>query len=188
MQDYYYFQIDLDFTVPEVKEDALINEGSNLDIKENQIILEEYTFKAEKDNNVQNIAECVGKNLLPESEIYNFWRNKLKQDLVILNEDDFRDFVTMSTEVIARTKIESETKVVEEHSLWYEENLPSDTLFYSLVMSTNVLNPNNSFAGIKDASQVLDFFGEGLNDRIQLGGNQTIGRGIIRTNLINGRA
>ena len=49
---------------------------------------------------------------------------ELEKRLVILDDDTFRDFVTLSTEVNARIRIESEKGTVVNKALWYKENLP----------------------------------------------------------------
>ena len=49
----------------------------------------------------------------------------LSEKLVILHDDDFRDFVALSTEVITRNKIDNETGTVAEGQLFTEEYLPT---------------------------------------------------------------
>jgi CRISPR-associated protein Cmr4 len=56
----------------------------------------------------------------------------MKEKLIILSNDDFKDFVTLSTEVITRIKINPDTGTVEKGALFTEEYLPSDTILYSL--------------------------------------------------------
>ena len=139
-----------------------------------------------RDEKVVEIANWIGNNVIKSSNSY--WESKLKEDLIILPNDEFEDFVTMSTEVVARTKIVNETKVVQNGALWYEENLPAESVLYSLAMATNVLREDigNIKDNLKNAKDILNFFELGLQDRIQLGGNETIGRGIIRTSLQKG--
>ena len=175
-----------DWNLPQINEEGIIATQSELDeYSEKQVVIEEYTFDVEKSKEVNNIATWIADNIFP-SQTSEFWKEKLQTDLVILNDDDFSDFVKMSTDVVARTKINSDTKVVENGALWYEENVPADTLFYSLVLANDVLKPSNSLDQLQAAEQVVDFFAVGLQDRIQLGGNQTIGRGIINTELLKG--
>lgn len=172
--------------LPLLEEGVAISTNSNLMMNSNRVILEEFTFDAIQDERVDILARWIGENIFPGISTYSYWKRKLLSDLVVLNEDDFRDFVKMSTEVIARTKINSETRVVSDGGLWYEENIPSDTLFYSLVMASDVLKPENKLQQLKSSRHVLDFFTSGLNERIQLGGNQTIGKGIMRVDVMTG--
>ena len=102
----------------------------------------------------------------------------------------FRDFVTLSTEVIARIKINQKTGIVQDGALWYEEYLPSDSILYSLALTTPIFEDINKkgifnlkFQNKEESERVMKFFEDGLPDVIQLGGNATIGKGIVRTKV-----
>jgi CRISPR-associated protein Cmr4 len=175
------------WNIPEIEKEAVISPKLNLDeFSKESIVLEEYTYDVTKDDEVIKIANWISENIIESNDSY--WESKLEEDLIILTNDEFEDFVTMSTEVIARTKIVNETKVVQDGALWYEENLPAESVLYSLAMTTNVLREDtgNINDNLKSAKDILSFFELGLQDRIQLGGNETIGRGIIKTNLQKG--
>jgi CRISPR type III-B/RAMP module RAMP protein Cmr4 len=60
----------------------------------------------------------------------------LEKRLVILPENAFRDFVQLSTEVIARVRIDDTKKTVERGALWTEEHLPSETLLYATLFAS----------------------------------------------------
>jgi CRISPR-associated protein Cmr4 len=90
----------------------------------------------------------------------------------------------MSTEVIARTVI-GEKGTAE--NLWYEEYLPSETVLYSLALTSPVMVADDNKKEIfkadspeKEAENVMKFFKSGIPKVIQIGGNQTIGKGIVR--------
>ena len=167
----------------------------DLIIKDNKIVLEEYTFEIEETNDCERLADWIAGNVLPSDEVYNYWREKVRKSLVVLSDDDFRDFVTLSTEVIARIKINQETGIVQKGALWYEEYLPSDSILYSLALTTPIFQENNADKGIfrltdqdkkekhEESEKVMEFFEDGLPAVIQLGGNATIGKGIVRTKI-----
>jgi CRISPR-associated protein Cmr4 len=169
--------------------------GCDLIINDNKIVLEEYTFEVEKTDDCQILANWIGENILPSDEVYNYWREKIKGSLVVLSDDDFCDFVTLSTEVIARIKINQETGTVQKGALWYEEYLPSDSLLYSLTLTSPIFQENDDDKGIfmltdqekkeerDESEKVMEFFEDGLPAIIQLGGNATIGKGIVRTKI-----
>jgi Uncharacterized protein predicted to be involved in DNA repair (RAMP superfamily) len=111
--------------------------------------------------------------------------------LVILSDDNFEQFVASSTEVITRTKIDDKTGTVQSGALWTEEYLPQDTIFYSIAMASPVRVKKDETKGIfeaetpdKEAEKVLQFFESGVPDIIQIGGNQTIGKGIARIQIL----
>ena len=165
--------------VPEVSEkEAVVNENSSILYDNNKIVLEEYTCNAEQNEEIGKIAQWIIDNIFAEN---GFWAEKLKSDLVLLSDDEFKDFVKMSTEVVARIKIDNSTKIVESGALWYEENLPSESVLYGVVMASDVLKKSDEL--VKTADDVLKFFKAGLNNRLQIGGNETIGRGIVKTYL-----
>lgn len=163
--------------------------GSGLFVKDNKIILEEYTFEINTCDNCSKFAEWVAKNILPEGKEYDYLREKLKKDLVVLPNDDFSDFVNLSTEVVTRTKISPITGTVEKGALFTEEYLPAETILYALSLSTAVFNdhfkehPLFKLEG-REEEKVMKFFEEGIPNVIQLGGNATLGKGLIRTRFV----
>ena len=167
----------------------------DLIISDSKIVLEEYTFKVNGTEDCKKLANWIAENVLPSDEVYNYWREKLRKSFVVLSDDDFRDFVTLSTEVIARIKIKQETGIVQKGALWYEEYLPSDSLLYSLTLTSPIFQENDADKGIfmlttqekketrDESEKVMEFFEDGLPAVIQLGGNATIGKGIVRTKI-----
>lgn len=181
--------------VPNNSELIVKNEGNK-----KKIVLEEYTFTVNPDDECDAVAKWIADNVLPTDPSYDYWRDKIKQDLVVLNDDDFRDFVMLSTEVIARTKIDSKTGTVATGALWYEEYLPTDSILYSLALTTPLfLNVDNEAdeqkkkgifyaeqeAGknLTEAEKVMRFFTDSLPNIIQIGGNATVGKGLVRTHV-----
>ena len=86
--------------------------------------------------------------------------------------------------MITRTKIDNETGTVAGGALFTEEYLPSESILYSLVMA------HDEFTANKDkmtAEEVLDFLGVQLSEKssiVQIGGNATLGKGIVRTSIL----
>lgn len=160
------------------------------------VILEEYTFSlstGDKDKvevNEGKISKSLGKYLSDVLDAKDeYLKEKLGIDILIISDDDFRDFVEMSTEVITRTKIDNETGTVQKGGLFTEEYLPSDSLMYSLVMSAPVFQKEDERKKclLKTEDDVMSYFAQGLNDKvIQLGANATLGKGLLRTKLLNG--
>jgi CRISPR-associated protein Cmr4 len=140
-----------------------------------KVVLEEFTFTPKQENTVQAIGQWLAANALPQGNEYQYWRDALPKRLVILTNDDFRDFVTFSTEVVTRIKIDQDTKTVAEGALWTEEYLPTDTLLYTPLMATPSRDPNTQMTG----QQVLDAVKNLGITRTRLGGNETVGRGAV---------
>jgi len=176
--------ISIEWSIPhDIGEKAIGIEGSNLQ-EGDKCILEEYVFDFQKDDEVKKIAEWLSCNALPKGDEYEFYRNKLKKDLVILHDDIFRDFMKLSTEVQARIRIDDDKKTAAEHALFYEEAMPPDSLIYSIVMAQGPLISKRP-DGMQDANDVMAFI-QGLHGkRAQFGGDATIGRGIISLSFLN---
>ena len=169
--------VEPEWSAPEVADDeALI--GSNALKAGDKVVLEEFTFTPKVNEIVSKVGQWLAENALPQAEEYDYWREELPKRLVILPNDDFRDFVTLSTEVATRIKLDPETKTVDEGP-WSEEYLPTDTLLYAPLMATPARKPDVKMKG----QQVLDEFKKLNLTRTQLGGNETVGRGSVYLQL-----
>lgn len=82
-----------------------------------------------------------------------------KTRLVILSDDNFTHFVKNSTEVITRIKIDKGT--VQDGALFTEEYLPSETVMYALALGD------------------VDKFTNEMLITMQIGGNSTLGKGVV---------
>jgi len=168
---------------------AIVANDSKLLI-DNSLVLEEFTFEAIKgDTHIQDLANWLADNALPSTYEYTFWRSKLKEDLVIISDDAFKDFCQFSTDIVSRTKLDAIKKTVETGALWTEENLPSDSLLYTPLFACDprVGIKDNIPAEVANAEAILNYVQKHLgseNNRFQLGGNETIGRGIVATRIL----
>jgi CRISPR-associated protein Cmr4 len=147
----------------------------------NSVVLEEFAFAATVAAEVTNFADTLA-NTIFDAPSLTYWKGLLKTNLVILSNDDFRDFVNQSTEVITRTKIDNNTGTVQDGALFTEEYLPTDSVLYSLVMASpeNTIKKDMSMS----ESQVFEFFTKHQPAIFQLGGNASIGKGLLRTKLL----
>jgi CRISPR-associated protein Cmr4 len=168
---------------------ALVPNNCQLSI-DNAIVLEEFTFAATKNPEVDKLAAWLADNALPSGDEYIFWRSRLKTNLAILSDDAFKDFCQFSTDIVARTKLDPVKKTVETGALWTEENLPNDTLLYTPLFACDPRTENKpkkkNGNGDLDANEILDIVQEHLTNghaRLQLGGNETVGRGIVATRV-----
>lgn len=147
----------------------------------NTVVLEEFSFQAKESTEVDAIAEWFATHALPAT--YDYWREKLKRSLVILPNNDFRDFVLYATEIITRVRIDREKKTVARGALWTEEHLPSDTLLYVPIYAADSRKARGENDMPITASDILrDSMSLEHNQGgyIQLGGDETVGRGLVR--------
>lgn len=180
----------VDWTVPVESGDKIFGvQDSKIKEKDNnKVVLEEYTFDFQADDSITAIVKWIAANAIPKGTEYEFWRNKVKTDLLILPENAFRDFVKLSTEVQARIQIDNTTKTVKSGALFYEEALPSDSLLYSVIMAHDpACDKANRPTELQDHKDVMKFVSEINTNRLQFGGDATIGKGIVNVNFLNGR-
>ncbi len=165
------------FTLPEftgVASDVLYLSSTNQKIQ-----LEEYIYAdLDRKDDITALANWLADNVLAESLPY--WQTKIRENLIVLPEDDFADFLKFSTEVHTRIKIDNETGTVKDGALFTQEYLPSETVMYSLAM----FSPEFKKEGM-ELSEVRKFFNDHKPDYFQMGGNSSIGKGIIRLTTKN---
>jgi len=163
-------------------ESYLFTANSNIKAN-NKVLLEEYAFDIANELNGMlqidgvNFPDWLAKKLFDDDGSY--WSEKIKKDIVVLPDDDFKDFVNLSTEVITRTKIDNNTGTVAQGALFNEEYLPTESILYSLVLTA----PEFKKDGLK-VEEVSGFFKNNLPTTIQIGANATLGKGIVTTKLV----
>lgn len=143
------------------------------------LILEEYTFKVDKAK--EKLVEELANKLKELSGI-----EELDKRLVILSNDDFSDFTSLSTEVITRIKIDNETGAVEGGALFTEEYLPAESILYFLALASPLYKREEgkwlfqAAEGEKEQFSALSFFDRRVPDIVRIGGNATLGKGISK--------
>jgi CRISPR-associated protein Cmr4 len=105
-----------------------------------------------------------------------------KGKIAIVHDDIFTSLVQTATEVVARTRIKSESGTVEGGALWYEEYLPSDTLLYSIVAVGKPRKSTAELSTVEDVAKELTIFNEKF---LQIGGNETVGKGFVKLKVMS---
>lgn len=138
-----------------------------------QVVLEEYTYSVQIEDKCKELALQLAELVFAGID------NGFSDRLIILPDDDFVDFVTLSTEVNARIRINPNTGTVQPGALWYEENVPPETVFYSYCFAGNSRITNQK---MMKAEEVLNFLkqAEVFPPCFQLGGSSSLGKGILR--------
>jgi CRISPR-associated protein Cmr4 len=190
------FQIGWQVPNPANSYQALVAHDDTI-VADGKVVLEEFAFEKQKDDSAEQIANWLRDNAFPQSDEYATFREWLPKRFVILPDDAFRDFTQLATEVIARIRLKTETKTVAEGALWTEEHLPSETLLYAPIFVSKPLAPKDTVPdefkenNEPSAAKVLEFL-KGLTtpntdkpylDRLQIGGDETVGRGIVKVQL-----
>ena len=183
--------IDISYSSDAKKVENTVPNGSGSLTKNQKLVLEDYLI-----NNVRTEDECsrwanwFSEHLFPPVSEHQYWRNKMKSDLAIVADDVFEHFVTLSTDVITRVRIDKTKGVVKDGALFTEEYLPAESILYSLAVASPVLKPEKepvAHETFRSETGVMRFFIEVLPKVIQIGGNETIGKGITYTHVIDNK-
>lgn len=150
-----------------------------------KVVLEEFSIDAEKTEYAANVADAIAGWLNIENGKY------IKDNFIILSDDDFTDFTQHNTEVITRIKIDNNTGTVEKGALFTEELLPAETVMYSLCMTSKIFIDEASRkdsatvkeAGADEGKYLIDTVSEKIPKYIQIGGDATIGKGLCYVSM-----
>jgi CRISPR-associated protein Cmr4 len=159
------------------KEQAACTDGSPLLVDGDKIILEEFEFT--RIQAADDVAKWVAEHAVSDQAT----QDRVKSHLVVLHDDDFTHFVRHATEVLARVGLDYERKTVKTGALFYEEFLPPETLFYSIVIAEGSRREGTPLK----ADAVVTYVKDNLPPVLQIGGDETIGKGLCSVRLSNGK-
>jgi len=105
-------------------------------------------------------------------------RRQFLRHFAILSDQDFSFLADTATEVRARVRIDDARGVVARGALWYEENLPAESVLWGLIG----VDRSRMKGAAADREQIRREFLDGLPQEtlLQVGGKATIGRGLVR--------
>lgn len=104
--------------------------------------------------------------------------------LAVVSDDIMSYLLDTATEVVARIKLEDDSKTVQDGALWYEESLPTESVLYSLVLAS----ASRKKGAAHTAEQVMQHVALLTKSLLQLGGKATVGRGLCRFYMAGGDA
>lgn len=155
-----------------------------------QLVLEAFEFAAEVSDPLKTIAQWLAAHALP-GEANRYFADKLKTDLVLLNDTDFAHFARYAMVVEPHVRINDDTGTAEDGGLFYVENLPPETLMVGLAQASIERFKKGSRHGdspaLLSAPDVLHhiFNGQGEHQPgiarklLQIGGDASTGRGLV---------
>lgn len=145
----------------------------------------EYTAKERESAAVKTIAEWLAMHALPQGEGYAYFAGKLKTDLVVLSDTDFAYFSQNAMLVEPHVRINDDTGTADDGGLFYTENLPPESLLIAPLMASQARTGKDE--GKLDAVSVMSQMKTVLDGRLlQLGGDATVGRGLVVTTFVEG--
>ncbi len=100
--------------------------------------------------------------------------------LLLISDQAFKYVVESCTEIQTQIKIDSKMGTAADGSLRYQELLPADSVLYSVVYYSRAVFDNTLMA-----KTVRDHVEDVIKNCIQIGGDETLGRGICKINWIS---
>ena len=154
--------------MPEVTQ-ALHAEGNCNKIGE-KIVLEDLDLDPKQADSAKQWGEAIATAVFPDDESA---RSDLIARFLILPGSVFSFLAETATEIRARIAIDQDSGIVKKGALWYEENLPAESVLWGIYALSD------SRAGDKTQAEELaaNIPAEAL---VQLGGKAGVGRGLMR--------
>lgn len=166
-------------------------------LSNNHLALEAFEFEAHlKDTGLRAVAEWLAVHALPAGDAYAFFRDKLRDDLVLLSDTDFGYFTRNATVVEPHVCIDNNTGTAKETGLFYTENLPPESLLLTVAMASVERYRKDKPDDWRTAAEVLDAVVYGRGEDVpfgglhwqlaQVGGDATTGRGQVMFTVVEG--
>lgn len=163
-------------------DEALICGDSAVVLGMKQLVLEEYTFN-KTEGEAKDVAQALAGLLKDEKGEDPVWK-EVATRLVILSDGMMSFFVQNACEVAQHVRIDDATGTAASGALFNQENVPSETLFYSVLHATQSRLNGSGYAD-KNAKDALDAFREKLDQTkvFQFGGDASTGLGYCTVKL-----
>ena len=137
-----------------------------------KLVLEDLDLDACEDSLVDQWADAIAMKVYPQDADA---RNDLVHRFVLLPDEIMSFLSETATEVRSRIRIDPATGVVRKGALWYEENLPAESVLWGVCALSDSNNRNDS----RKADDLADAL-PGTDTLLQLGGNAGVGAGLVR--------
>jgi len=139
-----------------------------------KVVFEDFDFEPVTNLLVPVIAQAVAPYVFAEAADREFFT----QRVCVVHDDVMSVLLRTSMEVVARNRLDPETKTVQRGALWTEEALPIESILAGVVVATPV--PSKRGATAPDAAMLLAYVEKLASGHLQIGGKATVGRGLCR--------
>ncbi len=135
----------------------------------NNVYLEDYDL-THTESNIGAVSSPLSELLFSTAEE----KSAFIKRFAVVSNDLFTFLSETATEVTARICIDEDTKVVKTGALWYEESIPAEAFFWSLLLAQP--RGNRKAADLFNVIKLDETL-------LQIGGHAGVGRGVMRTCL-----
>jgi CRISPR-associated protein Cmr4 len=135
------------------------------------------------DADLQAWAARVADHLFGDDELFGFFAAKLRSDLLLVGDDVMPVLVRECTESAARVQLypDGDQRKTVQNGPFYSEYLPAETV----LAASLTLRPPTGADGVARLRALL---GGDRPALVRLGGDETLGKGLVWTRLVGGGA
>lgn len=159
------------FSTPSVESGKVIADKDHVGMGQD-VVIDRYKFTIQGSVDAELVTAV--QSLIPDHSTHESLRNRVRTHLIIVNDEDFTDMVRFATDVQTRIRI-GENGTVVEGALFFQENLPAESLLYGAIYAQKPTGGSYS-----SADEVLLELRSRLGGKtVQMGGDGSIGKGFV---------
>ncbi len=157
-------------------QNCVLSETSELEVvveQQTNVYLEDLDLHPTKNAEATAWAAHIASQVFTDTA----WQEEFKKRFCLVSNDVMSFLLETATEVVARIALEDDTKTVKDGALWYEENLPAESILVSLVLTSASRYDQRPVS----AADVMAEVAANANEKtVQIGGKANVGRGLCR--------
>lgn len=153
----------------------ILPEGKTVIETGGTVYLEDLDLAAKSVADLVPLAGAIAGDVFTDAA----WRAHFMARFGVVGDTTFTFLTETATVVTARIRINDDTKTVADGALWYEEAIPAESIFSAPLL---VARRTGS-----DAAALFDLVADRLDGVVQIGGNASVGRGMMQVRLVGAR-
>lgn len=161
--------------VPELADTQALHGTGSENLLAGKIVLEDLDLEAKLSDLAEEWASRIAKSIFSNDLDAE---KDLTHRFVILPDAVFSFLAETATEIRARIAIDKGTGTVKDGALWYEENLPAESVLWGIFALSASRVPDEKYTADELTKKIPE------NLLLQLGGKAGVGRGLTR--FVNG--
>lgn len=146
------------------------------------VYLEDLDLRADTSHagDVDELAGVIAMATFPNDPI---WQGIFTARFGVVPDSIFTFLAETATDVSARIRIDDEKKTVTKGGLWYEEAIPAEAILAAPLVPSLASVRNGAVGSDNELMAIVQ---GGIDKPRQIGGNATVGRGLVWFRLANG--
>jgi CRISPR-associated protein Cmr4 len=163
------------WAVPAVSRGQVLANKDHVGLNDGSVVIDRYKLNINGEPKLGTELVDAILTIVPGGKAYEMLRSRLMSHLVVVTDEDFTDMVRHATEVQTRIRINQVTGVVDDGALFFQENLPGESLLYGLMMAQRPTG--TELGGAKEVAEYLK--ARIANQTVQMGGDGSVGKGFV---------